>query len=405
MANLDLLNEFWKRTEQEQKWHGYASTVRKLRPFTLDAELAGIVSKLADTGEKTLRNYLQTARLPYPSMWIEADFATAFAHIKWGADQFRLSHEMPTRVGWLLTEAPPDSGLFAVTRVAMVPDRDDGSELKAMIYPVSHLFSPTASLNVDNAFRTLDGRIHSEVLEAIREVNSDPTFQLLAWGGDSMAAHRVWRREGRGPQIDEARAGPLYQTNVAVMEPAMIALCVNPITPDDAVSIKERAKNILFAGMADQTGELGFICAALALINEVPCKYVPYKPSGVLRAGGRLRPYMSSSIVTIEVPATRRRIRDIQDHLKAKGREAIRHARHEVRGHWRHVDQLPRETENHHRWERFEDRDGRMRWRMWIPKHERGDAKLGWVKQTYHVTRGRGRIPGVGEGEASVATA
>lgn len=397
MANLDLLNQFWKRTEQEAEFRGYASAVRRLRPFTLDAELADICGQLADTNERTLRSYLHTARLPYPMMWLECDHATAFKHIDRSRSGWRLHEAEPIRVGWLIVEAPEGSGVYAITRVCSMPDPNDG-EVKALIFPITHLYSPTVRLDTNNALRSLEGRIHEDVLRALRELNQDPTFPLAAWGGDSLTVHKIERRGGVGPHIEMARKSPLYQSNVCLLEPRMLKLCVEPITPDDK-TIYERTRSVMFAGLADQMGEVGFVVSALALLNEVPVKYVPYKPKGSIRVKTGMRPYMTSSIVSIEVPATRRRIKEIEKHLKGAG-EAARRARHEVRGHWRHTDKLP--GTNPDRWERFIDRDGRLRWRTWIDHHERGDASLGWVKQTYHASKGRGRIPGV-EGDENGA--
>jgi hypothetical protein len=151
---------------------------------------------------------------------------------------------------------------------------------------------------------------------------------------------------------------------------------------------------MLLGGLVDQFGELALICTALALMNEVPCTYVPYRPAGTMRVGGRLRPYMSNSIVRIEVPATRRRVRDIERDLKRIGREKIRRKRHEVRGHFRHVIKLPRAQPE--RWERVaHPLTGRMVWRTWIEHFERGDGELGFVQHTgYEAVRGRGELPG-----------
>jgi hypothetical protein len=391
MVNLDLLNLFWKRAETDKAFSSYAPTIRALRPFALDDELAGIVSKLANTNQKTLRSYLHSARLPYPTMWLEVDFEQAFQHIERPA-QWRLHQETPKRVGWVLTQAPMET--IAITRIAALDTDNVGTPStnpawlqaasKAAMYPVTTLFTNTRRFDMEGAFDTMRGKVHDDVLDAIRDFNSDPDQPMQSWG-----------------VFPEFADKPLTRTNISLLEPRMIQHCVNPVTPIEGSTIYERAYLMLQAGAADQMGELGFICAALALLNEVPVKFVPFRPSGSLRAGGRLRPYMSSSIVSIEVPATRRRLKEIEKHLKGRG-DAAKKARHEVRGHWRHVDKLPLCDDNHHRWERFEDRDGRLRWRMWIDHHERGDASIGWVRQSYHATKARGRIPGAEEAGASM---
>ncbi len=391
MANLDLLNLFWKRTEQEAPFRRYSAMVRQVRPFSLVADLAEVASQLADTSEKTLRSYLHSARLPFPIMWLECDHALAMEHIGRPADGWRLHEADPIRVGWLIMESPPGTGRYTMTRVSSLVDPDDG-QVKANLSPVIQMWSADVRLDVTNGFTSLTGQVDPEILRAIRTINAEPTYSRMAWRDYSSPTEELpWRIDDA--LEEEARKSPLYQTNVALLEPRTLELCVKPITPDQS-TIYERAVDMLFAGMVDQKGELGFVVAALALMNELPVRYVPYRPSGNLRTGGRLRPYMSSSIVSLEVPATRRRIKDIQKHLKHAG-EAAKRARHEVRGHWRHAKTLPRYEDNHHRWERHYDpiTEEPQGWRMWIPNHERGDANLGWVKQSYNVHRGRGEIP------------
>ncbi|AXQ69337.1 hypothetical protein HOU02_gp388 [Caulobacter phage CcrBL9] len=149
----------------------------------------------------------------------------------------------------------------------------------------------------------------------------------------------------------------------------------------------EGINEIMGAALYDQTGDLGLIVTALSLINEIPVRFVEHQPRGSLRAGGRMRPYMRSSIVSIEVPATRRRIKDIEKTIKQKV-EAAKRARHEVRGHWMTADKPPRveQTRETKRWETYFDREGRIRWRTWVDNHMRGSAEVGYVQQVYEVT-------------------
>jgi hypothetical protein len=72
-----------------------------------------------------------------------------------------------------------------------------------------------------------------------------------------------------------------------------------------------------------------------------------------------------------------------------------------VRGHWRHVQKLPRAAGENHRWERWTDRSGRPCWRTWIEHHERGSGQIGFVQQTYQVVRNTGPIPGI-QGDMNV---
>lgn len=403
MANLDLLNEFWKRTEQEEKWRGYAKEVRRARPFALDDELADIVGRLMRSRPRDLYRYLISARLPYPTMWLEADYEAAFGYIDRvvGTDgnPYWMTKAAPLRIGWLLTETP--AGGVAVLRVARVEDPISGEMGGAMIYPTTYLFSSEKRMHVDGStFRNLEGVVDPEILRALRTWNMTPLASAAPWGWDGKVV------AGSRP-IDELdqitagiRASGLFETCASLLEPQTVQRLMQPRV-DEPEPLYDRTMSILMASANDQYGDIAYIVAALALINEVPVKYVPYRPSGSMRAGGTLRPYMQSSVVTIEVPASRRRLKDIRDDLKHKGEQAIR-ARHEVRGHWRHVQKLPLVAADNHRWERWTDRDGRPCWRTWIEHHERGSGQIGFVRQTYEVARGRGSIPGVDEGRVHV---
>lgn len=402
MANLDLLNAFWKRAEQESEWRGYASTIRQARPFSLDDELTEIVGRLMTSKPAELHKYLLSARLPYPVMWLEASFEPAFAQIEMQVRDdegaFWLTKSAPQRIGWLLSQTP--NGIITATRVCRVEDPVSGEVGDAMMYPLVYMFSADQRMNVDGqTFRTLEGTLDPEVLRALRTWNKFPLTMASPWAlsanGVSVKGHLT---EQEIEDINGAyQASPLYETCVGVLEPRAVLRLMNP-RMEETESLYDRSMSLLMAGHNDQHGDIAFIASALALLNEVPVKYVPFRPSGSLRAGGRLRPYMSSSIVTIEVPASRRRLKDVRDRLKEAAREHATRARHEVRGHWRHAYKLPRAASDNHRWEAWVDRTGRPCWRTWIEHHERGSGKIGFVRQTYEAVRGRGAMPRVVEG-------
>lgn len=169
----------------------------------------------------------------------------------------------------------------------------------------------------------------------------------------------------------------------------MGARYIDTLTAKSRGALIEESVTLLGLAMNDQMGELAYIVSTLALLNEVPVRYVPYRPSGHVLARGRMKPFLTSSVVTIEVPASRRRVREIDRHLQDQG-EACKRARHEVRGHYRHVRELPKS--NPERWQDVEGRFGAAGawwWRTRIKHHLRGDASLGWVQQTYRVTAAR----------------
>lgn len=374
MANLDLFNAFWKRAEKEREFSGFQKAIRQARPFTLDAELADIVGRLAfeKPNAKSIRRWIGAARLPYPNMWLEADFDTAFRF--WDEPE-AFMFGRPKRIGWLLTELPdmPDGG-FGVIRIATV-ENDEG-EYHASYYPIMHMVHLGGRMSAQ-ALLSGEGP-HQEIKAVMAQVNASPGYTLLPWTGrnDNETLIEMVRLEKAGKH-------PLSRFSCGTLEPSYLRAIENDI---DA---PKRAEDLLVKSMADQRGELAFIVAALAILNEVPVRFVPYRPQGMIRSAGRYRPYMTSSIVTIEVPATRRRIREIDKHLQHRG-EAAQRARHEVRGHWRHSQHLP--SLHPERWERSLDREGRPCWRTWIDHHERGSAELGWVNQTYRAVAKRGAM-------------
>jgi len=142
----------------------------------------------------------------------------------------------------------------------------------------------------------------------------------------------------------------------------------------------ERMRQMMVAFTTEQRGDLRFVVAALALLNHTPVIYKPHKPRGRMLASGTTRPFIESRIVTINVPQTRKRLKLIDDALRA-AHHYQRRKRHAVRGHWRVA-----EKSHGDRWAPFFDPfEERMRWRIWIADHERGDASLGWVDHTYGV--------------------
>lgn len=387
MPNLDLLNEFWKRTEQERAFKGYSRAVRELRAFSLDVELADLIGEMAAAPSPKISHYLRSARLPFPSMWMECDYEVAFRHISGIEHQFG-DKGPPARIGWMVVEAPPGAGMYGVTRVTFSRASED-TPYMASIHPVTHIFSPTLRMvQKTSFFQKLQDKVHPEVMRAMREVNDDPIISHSAWGipGDSTA--------------ESLKPSPLLGSNVLVIEPSFLhAISNDPATLGTKDALYSRARAMLGLGTSDQYGELSFVVAALALINTVPVRYVPYRPSGHLRAGGRLRPFMSSSIISIEVPASRRRRRDVEKMMRGGGTGQKRPL-HEVRGYYLHAKKLPRSEKHLERWEQDPDRPGG--WRIWIPNHERGSGRVGFVQHTYEVVRGRGELPMSNRGETDV---
>lgn len=372
-ADLDLFNEFWLKTERDKLLAPYAADMRKARPFTLNDEIDEMVGLLAYGAQNTdiiSRRYLSAACLPYPIMWIEHGNAGFGRRMPPGVETV---FGTPLRTGWLLQQLGSPSSWMA-RRVSRIVDESTG-EPTAIVYPLIHVIETTGSIDYsgfpDPRAPSLDwSRAGRNV---VARMNKMPSTALIGWGGP----------DGLSEDDDDStfesvsRASPLYGTASILMDESHMRR-VGESALDPEIELLDFMRRASF----DHISELRYLVAALGLLNEIPVSYVPYRPSGNARVGGRLRPFMSSSVVSITVPATRRRLKDIDKLLQARG-EAAKKARHEVRGHFRHVRKLP--AKNPERWERAVDREGRPVWRTWIDHHLRGSAELGWVDQKYAV--------------------
>src|ERR1700749_1007674 len=125
--DLDLLNEFWKRTQKEKPYARYNSAMKQVRPFSLDDEVVEIVAEMA-SGEhrhKMMPIYRRMARLPFPYMWIEFDYEVLHRwRVKKGTtpDSDRELYGRPSRLGFLLDPLHSTDDGFRVTTIGMMPE-------------------------------------------------------------------------------------------------------------------------------------------------------------------------------------------------------------------------------------------------------------------------------------------
>lgn len=403
-ADLDLFNEFWLLTEREEKFGLFREHVRRARPFSLSAEVDEMVGEFAYAviDDKRTARHLASARLPYPVMWIEHP-NTGFSR-RTPLDIF----QHPTRTGWLLEEqyhvdAPEGRPVgFRATRISRV--EDDEGELHARLFPVIHTVMIDHPVDYADlkaramaSCANIPGTAEARVVEAFWSLMELPATSMLGWGGgDAMIPPEA------GEEVADSllRRSPLFGHAMWELTDEFILESMG--SQFDPVSgVIDEARRV----MLEHISELRYLVAALSLLNEMPVEYVkytPYRPEGSVRMGGRMRPFMSSSVVSLTVPNTRRRLKEFDRLLQKRGREEMRKkARHEVRGHFRHVKKLPKAHPE--RWERWQDVDGRFGatgawwWRTYIEHHVRGSAELGWVDQKYAVVTkhpGENRLTG-----------
>jgi hypothetical protein len=113
--------------------------------------------------------------------------------------------------------------------------------------------------------------------------------------------------------------------------------------------------------LAEWMGELRFVWALLAAVNDIPVGIREVKPSKGYVARGKYRRFVEHSVISILIPKQR----DPQTFARQIVAVSRRRA-HQVRGHfrrdWRHEGN-----------------------KIWVSEHQRGDASLGFVLHDYSI--------------------
>lgn len=138
--------------------------------------------------------------------------------------------------------------------------------------------------------------------------------------------------------------------------------------------------------LREWTGIIRRVWSLLATIDNLPLSFGTTRtPKGFL-AQHRIRPYLEHQTITLSIPARTR--------TKVLARRLIAMAhrkRHEVRGHWRDDWRNPPGKCRPHVWECVgEDSDtiectGCRGRQIYVHKHERGDASIGYVTHDYRL--------------------
>jgi hypothetical protein len=145
-------------------------------------------------------------------------------------------------------------------------------------------------------------------------------------------------------------------SRLAFGTPAAIGCCDFEKTPVTDIL----TPNMLSQVMMEMRGEVRYVWALLASINDLPVGIAPVKRSRGFMARRNYQKFMGYSVITLTLPkrTTERKLARI---LVAVSRRRA----HEVRGHFKRV--------------------GKDKVRKWIKEHIRGDASLGWVTHSYKV--------------------
>jgi hypothetical protein len=151
---------------------------------------------------------------------------------------------------------------------------------------------------------------------------------------------------------------------------------------------KNPSQKTLYPFYEGSSGELRTIITILLLMNQPNMvQYVRDVPTNKRFSRGKLRTYMSHSIISIHADPVPSIVRMGVDH------QGSPHRRHEVRGHYCHNEEW--RNGSHRGCEHVTEQKGENSWtcklcggkRWWRKDHQRGDASLGFVQQDYELTK------------------
>lgn len=354
--NLDLLNNFWRFIENGTGFRQYLPLIKKAVPFSLDEDAARLVAEMTSDPSKVnqISIYKSLAKLPFEHVWIEFPMQALVKRQNELTGRITAKEGTTERFAFLLQRGKSGTEEGELIYVSMVSETEENP----VLYPITALF--------------WEPGLSSDQLEyAIRILSKNPDYdtffkdtnkwlvqsERLAWG------------------LQDEFFAPLANSVLVIPEAQFLSHVKR------GNYTKKHFSQLLEVGLTESLGFMRLLVATLAVINYVPVKLEPYRMPGKMRLGGNIKPFMSTSIVRIQIPNRKRRIRDVERTILAAYKSHRK--RHRVRGHWR----VSNKSHGDH-WEMFIDYFSmKIKWRRWINNHERGDATLGWVNQTYVVER------------------
>ncbi len=358
----DLLNAFAEAADKEKHLQCYRGLIRRARPYTLDDDATALITELASgpTINDKLATYRILARLPFETVWIELNYeARYYARVALGTSFGDKPKDTPDRMGWLL-ERLSDTTWRATTVIRYAHPEATESGRTVDTFGAVHVISTEGPVDFRSFVRDPIAR------QAVQEINKPHPDR-----GSSIIAALAW---GFGEQASRPKAGESKTVSIGLPEHLHGANAVDLATSWEpimhrvskglpSVKIAKTKKHMLESAIELQ-GDLRFLMAALATINEVPLTYADFRPPGTRRIAGGMKQFMVNRVVTIAIPKKRGRTNKVMKMLRLA---EVRMRRHEVGGYWKRVH--------------FKDRV-ELRW---IGNYWRGDSALGYVNQEREV--------------------
>lgn len=336
------------------------------RKFSLDDEMSAFMADLAYASMPSLHSPRRVAqwldglrvmsRLPHDLTWIEYDMKKRAARSRDAYNAQLASYTGPQRCGWLirrLVDNEVDIG-DGVIRTR------EGEWFEAV---------PCSSQSMSS-----DDWVTGRLLDI---PNAGPFGYVWTTGADPLPnvewlekSDYIISRALTG--IDSYRSAHVTLTKAAfvVSNPAMMKV-VDEMKPRRYLE--------------EQAGDLRYLWALLATINDLPILRTQIKPDRGHMVRGSYKRFSEHTMITLRVPG--------RASLSAVARRALRASRrraHQVRGHWRVDWRAAPAALCEHVWV---SEDGQVRCReckgrkTWIHEHQRGDASVGFVLHDYAVQR------------------
>lgn len=282
-----------------------------------------------------------SARLPHESIWIEYPLRAYQVRSHEIRNQAPIDmSEVPWREGWLIQQHPKIDSAHIV-----------------------HMFNQADDLTKsDDGFRLW-------------------TFPFaLAWCSDDNPL--PWQSTVDSRKSDGSK-GFISRTLVGLAdyERDNVGCVRSQLLTDLHPEIRRAYSSLLL----EWTGTMRRIWALLATIDHLPLTHEGVRQSKGFLARGRIRKYLNHNTITLNIPAKK------DTRVLARQMIAIAHRkRHEVRAHWRDDWRNPPSKRcNPHLWECVDDNADLIRCeqchgrQIYIHKHERGDASLGYTTHDY----------------------
>lgn len=314
--------------------------VIEARKFTLSEDVRNVIEEhVQDASLTKLEALVETARLPFDSMWFEDN------------SQENESHNM----GILMWRVENDDGQSWLASVFVADKTDKGYE-----------YWPTpATICVGPAIQS---RLH-QYSPDVAFTDREKKVILQAWGTK--------------PDISDVYFNELVKLAIVQVDTYLLLplLKAFPNMKDYAYRAFDQAGDYL-------AGFIPGLVRLVALINSPAVTLDLRASKGFFQYRLKNHPFLTANTITLNI-APHKLIKYInnqtEEHIK------VRHRAHEVRGFWRHYLEKDHCDFGDHDWNCMGD-DVNLHHcshcasrRRWIKEHMRGDAGLGFVEHKYTV--------------------